>query len=112
MEAICPHFVSISPVGHVLVTMDTLLHSGEGTGGRDLFVWGNNYNYQLGMGKRGSVPVPTSLENPDGSRFMLSVKKAEVVKDLQGRVWKKGVYVEQRAVALRGSSLVYWRIVR
>jgi hypothetical protein len=110
LEVILPHDVSISPVGHVLLTLDTLARSGAGTGGRDLLVWGANYDYQLGSGKRGSVAAPTTLQRPDGSRFMLMQKRADVVKDLKGSVWRTGVNVEQRAVALHGGSLVYWKI--
>jgi hypothetical protein len=42
---------------------------------------------------------------------MLMQKKADVVKDLKGNVWRKGVDVEQRAVAFHGCSVVYWKIV-
>lgn len=42
-------------------------------------------------------------------RLMLRTRKADV-KDMKGKVWKRGVQVEQRAVAGYGSSLVYWRV--
>ncbi len=101
--------ISISPTGHVLLTLETLERSGPGGGGRDLIVWGANSEYQLGNGKRGSVPSPTALQGDDGQRFMLGKKKAEV-KDLSGKVWRKDVEVEQFAVAGYGNSVVYWRI--
>jgi hypothetical protein len=110
LEAILPHAVSVSPVGHVLLTLDTLARSGSGVGGRDLIVWGSNYDYQLGLGKRGSVATPTPLSGPDGTRCMLMQRQAESVKDLGGKVWKRRVMAEQKAVGLYGSSIVYWRI--
>ena len=93
-----------------MLTQETLACSGPDGGGRDLLVWGSNYEYQLGLGKRGSLATPTALQRPDGSRFMLMQKKAGIVKDLRGDVWKKGVEVEQQAVALYGSTIVYWRV--
>jgi hypothetical protein len=55
--------------------------------------------------------MPTALQRPDGSRFMLMQKTASVVNDMKGNLWRKGVKVEQRAVAMDGSSAVYWKIV-
>ncbi|KAI0055499.1 RCC1/BLIP-II [Artomyces pyxidatus] len=110
LQPIAPHAVAVSPDGHVLLTLDTLTHAGPGGGGKDVFVWGTNYEYQLGNGKRTSAAVPATLEGTDGVRFMLMQKKADVVKDPRGRVWKRGVEVEQVAVAGYGNSLVYWRI--
>ena len=109
LQPIYPHDISISPTGHVLLTLDTLARSGPGGGGRDLLVWGANQEYQLGNGKRGSLAQPTALHAPDGERFMLGKRTADV-KDLRGRVWKRRVTVEQCAVAGWGNSLVYWRI--
>src|SRR5882762_8873450 len=110
LQPIMPQALSISPDGHVLLTLDTLEEAGPGGGGKDLFVWGTNYDYQLGNGKRTSVAVPTTLVRPDGNRFMLMKTKAPIVKDLRGCVWKKNVEVEQVAVAGFGNSAVYWRI--
>ncbi|EIW60539.1 RCC1/BLIP-II [Trametes versicolor FP-101664 SS1] len=110
LQAIAPERISISPTGHVLLTLDTRKHSGPGGGGKDVVVWGANFEYQLGNGKRGSLPTPTTLLTPEGERFMLQHKRATAVRDLQGQVWKKGVEVEQRAVAGWNSSVVYWRI--
>ncbi|KAH7912150.1 regulator of chromosome condensation 1/beta-lactamase-inhibitor protein II [Hygrophoropsis aurantiaca] len=106
---IMPHDISVSPTGHVLLTLETQTQSGIGGAGRDLMVWGSNYDYQLGTGKRTSLAVPTTLDKPDGTRFMLTTKKAPV-KDLAGKVWKKNADIEQRAVAGYGNSIVYWRI--
>lgn len=71
---------------------------------------GANQDYQLGNGKRGSLATPTALESADGQRFMLGKKRALEVRDLSGKVWKKGVEVEQQAVTGYGNSMVYWRI--
>jgi hypothetical protein len=112
MQPIYPHDISISPTGHVLLTLDTRARSGPGGGGgRDLLAWGANQEYQLGNGKRGSSAAPQALHAPDGLRFMLSQRKAEV-KDMSGKVWKSGAVVEQCAVAGWGNSVVYWRIVQ
>ncbi|TFY78019.1 hypothetical protein EWM64_g5994 [Hericium alpestre] len=110
LQPITPQAISISPDGHVLLTLDTLSRSGPGAGGRDVVVWGTNYDYQLGNGKRTSIAVPTIMEGPDGHRLMLLKKKADVVKDPQGKVWKKNAKVEQVAVAGYGNSMIYWRI--
>lgn len=136
MQPIAPYAISISPTGHVLLTLDTLERAGPGVpagGGRDLLVWGANRDYQLGNGKRTSLATPANIElsglpggggsnidnvkteEPDGSgagkgRFMLVKRRAKEVKDLHGRRWKTNVDVEQHAVAGWGSSLVYWRI--
>ncbi|KAH7926621.1 RCC1/BLIP-II [Leucogyrophana mollusca] len=107
---ILPHAISVSPTGHVLLTLDTQSHAGVGGAGRDLVVWGLNHDYQLGTGRRTSLAVPTTLEKADGSRFMLT-RRTSPVKDLAGKLWKKNVEVEQCAVAGYGNSVVYWRIV-
>lgn len=109
MQPIQTRDISISPTGHVLLTLDTLERSGPGGGGRDLIAWGANSEYQLGNGKRGSLASPTALHAEDGQRFMLGKKNAEV-RDLSGKVWKKDVEVEQCAVAGYGNSVVYWKI--
>lgn len=97
-----PKDISVSPTGHVLATLDT---GSE----RDLLGWGANYEYELGNGRRGSVAVPTVLEMA-GGRMMLSKRRANELRDLSGKVWKRGVDVEQCAVAGWGSSLIYWKI--
>ncbi|KAF9466301.1 regulator of chromosome condensation 1/beta-lactamase-inhibitor protein II [Collybia nuda] len=108
LQPIGPAAVTISPTGHVLLTLNTA--SDVDVGGRDLVVWGKNYDSELGNGKKSSVPVPTTLETPEGGRFMLRNRLAKEVKDLHGKVWKRGVAVEQRAVVGFSSSAVYWKI--
>jgi hypothetical protein len=110
MQPIRPYSVSISPTGHVLVTLETLAEATGMYGGRDLVVWGANYDYQLGIGKRGNTANAVTLHRPDGSRYLLQKVKA-TVKDLEGKVWKNRVEVEQTAVAGNKASVVYWRIV-
>lgn len=113
-----PHTFSVSPDGHVLLALETHARAGPGGGGgRDLLAWGTNYDYQVGNGKRASIAVPTTLSPPvelardgDGERIMLVRRRAKVVRDPQGRVWRRGVDVEQVAIGGYGSSLVYWRI--
>ena len=73
-------------------------------------VWGKNYESELGNGKRGSVAVPTPLATENGERFMLTNTKAKEVKDLQGKLWKRGVKVEQKVATGHGNSAVYWKI--
>lgn len=80
-------------------------------GGRDLVVWGKNYESELGNGKKSSIPIPTVLETPEGDRFMLRRRTAKRVLDLHGKVWKNNVQVEQCAVVGPENSAVYWKIV-
>ncbi|KAJ3504015.1 hypothetical protein NLJ89_g8163 [Agrocybe chaxingu] len=108
LEPIRPEELSISPTGHVLLALNSAENTG--VGGRDVMVWGKNYESELGNGKKGSLPTPTTLEDPDGQRLMLMAKKAKEVKDLSGRTWKRGVKVEQRMVAGYENSVVYWKI--
>ncbi|GBE82398.1 regulator of chromosome condensation 1/beta-lactamase-inhibitor protein II [Sparassis latifolia] len=110
LQPIMPEDISVSPTGHVLLTLDTRSHAGPGGGGRDIMAWGANSEYQLGNGKRGTVALPTTVLTPGGERFMLGKRKSVEVRDLQNKVWKRGVDVEQYAVAGWGNSLVYWKI--
>ncbi|KAF8061531.1 regulator of chromosome condensation 1/beta-lactamase-inhibitor protein II [Lyophyllum atratum] len=109
LQPIAPHKVIISPTGHVLLTLNTA--SNADVGGRDLVVWGKNYESELGNGKKASIPVPTTLETPNGGRFMLRRRKAKEVKDPHGKVWKRDVKVEQCAAVGPANSVVYWKIV-
>ncbi|KAI0303365.1 RCC1/BLIP-II [Multifurca ochricompacta] len=102
LQPIEPHTLSVSPDGHVLLALETQARAGPGGSGRDLLGWGTNYDYQVGNGKRASIAVPTTLEPGEATR--------KVRADPQGRVWKRGVDVEQVALAGYGNSLVYWRI--
>ncbi|KZP20852.1 RCC1/BLIP-II protein [Athelia psychrophila] len=110
LRPLVPHALSISPTGHVLMTLDTQTHSGSGGGGRDLLVWGANQTYELGNGKRTSLAVPTNLEKRDGTRVMLMAKKTRVV-DMQGKAWGTSD-VEQCAAGGYGNTVVYWKIAQ
>ncbi|KIM80836.1 hypothetical protein PILCRDRAFT_822120 [Piloderma croceum F 1598] len=109
LQPIIPHAISISPTGHVLLTLETHERSGPGGGGRDLYVWGANQQYELGTGKRTSLAAPTTLQQGNEARFMLTKAQANV-NDMQGKVWKRGVKVEQCAQAGYGNTIVYWKI--
>lgn len=108
LRPIAPHAVTISPTGHVLLTLNT--SSEADVGGRDLVVWGKNYESELGNGKKSSLAIPTTLETPEGGRFMLRNRIAKEVRNLEGKVWGRNVRVEQYAVTGFGSSTVYWKI--
>ena len=99
--------MTISPTGHVFLTLNT---SSEMNFGKDLVVWGKNYESELGNGKKSSVSVPTTLETPEGGRFMLKSRIAKEVRNLKGDIWGRKVEVEQRAVVGFGNSAVYWKI--
>ncbi|KAG6886011.1 hypothetical protein C0993_006127 [Termitomyces sp. T159_Od127] len=108
LQPIAPHAITISPTGHVLLTLNT--GTTTEVGGRDLVVWGKNYESELGNGKKASIPIPTTLETPDGSRFMLRRRTAKRVLDLHGKIWKNNVQVEQCAAVGPENSAVYWKI--
>jgi hypothetical protein len=120
LQPIRPHAVSVSPTGHVLLTLDTLRAAAPSPGasaaagaapvGRDLLLWGANGAGELGNGRRSSVAVPAGLKGLEGGRFMLTTRRAAVVKDMEGKVWKRGVDVEQCAIAGAGCSALYWRV--
>jgi hypothetical protein len=103
LKPIAPHSMSISPTGHVLLSMDTAL-------ARDCLGWGKNHDYELGTGKRGVVGSPTVLQDANGQRLMLRSRKAREVKDMQGKVWKRNVEVQEELVAGHGNSAIYWRL--
>ncbi|KAJ8078596.1 hypothetical protein PM082_012879 [Marasmius tenuissimus] len=105
LQAIPPHSISVSPTGHVLLSLEPL--GGE----RDLLAWGKNYDSELGNGKKASMAVPVVMQNAGGERVMLQRIKAKEVKDLRGKRWKRGVVVEQEPVTGYCNSAVYWKIV-
>ncbi|KAF8968391.1 regulator of chromosome condensation 1/beta-lactamase-inhibitor protein II [Flammula alnicola] len=111
LEPIKPSEISISPTGHILLSLNSSDDS-AGVGGKDLMVWGKNHESELGNGKKSSLVIPTPVQSPDeDERFMLMRKKAKEVKDLHGKVWKHGVTVEQHVAAGYENSIVYWKIV-
>ncbi|KIK59718.1 hypothetical protein GYMLUDRAFT_168962 [Collybiopsis luxurians FD-317 M1] len=103
LKPIAPDSISVSPTGHVLLTLNNTM-------GRDLLAWGRNYDSELGNGKRSGLAIPTTLTTADGERFMLRRKRAKEVLDLDGKVCKLSVEIEQKAVAGYSSSVVFWKI--
>lgn len=110
LQPLRPTALALSSTGHVLCTLDTLSHAQTSLAGRDLYVWGANSSGELGNGRRASSALPVTVDNASGHRFMLASRTAKEVRDLQGKVWRRGVKVEQCAVAGPGCSAVYWRI--
>ncbi|KAJ6546500.1 regulator of chromosome condensation 1/beta-lactamase-inhibitor protein II [Mycena vulgaris] len=102
LQCIVPQSISISQTGHVLATLD------PSSGGRDLHVWGRNQDFELGNGKKASVPSPMAVDSGNG-RLLLQKKRAKGVKDLQGRGGLACGKVEQIAVSGLGCSVIYWR---
>ncbi|KAH6896476.1 regulator of chromosome condensation 1/beta-lactamase-inhibitor protein II [Coprinopsis sp. MPI-PUGE-AT-0042] len=109
MDPIKPDDIAISQTGHVLLALNTSPDSTT-VGGSDLYAWGRNFDSELGNSKRSSSSTPLLTEVPVGERLMLMRQKAGEVKDLHGKVWKRGVDVEQRVAAGFGNSVVYWKI--
>ena len=109
--------ISASPTHHTMLTLDTL----DVRSGRDVWVWGLNSGYQLGLnGKRGNIPQPTPLPSfgfaqggatEVAGRMMLRERTVDVLRDLQGNKVKKNAKVEQTAVAGWGCSALYWKVV-
>ncbi|KAM6500839.1 Regulator of chromosome condensation 1/beta-lactamase-inhibitor protein II [Amanita muscaria] len=93
LRPIRPYHISISPSGHVLLTLDS-----DGIG-RDLVAWGKNLDGELGNGKKASVGVPKTMEGEDGERVMLVSKKTGAVR------------IEQRPAVGYGNTVIYWRIM-
>ena len=125
--------MAISPTGHVLASVDSSADS-NGVGGDDVYIWGRNFEGELGNGKKSSLATPLNValepaphigvsfgglpvaKGPidparEDQRLMLTERKANEVKDLKGRVWKRGVKVKQSVAAGYGTSAVYWKIM-
>lgn len=111
---VCPvdiHGLTASPTGHTILTFETLARAGPGgVKGRDLVVWGQNKDYELGNGKRNIQATPGNISTESGMRLML-LEKAGPVMDWQGKRWARKVVVQQTPVAGYGCSLIYWKIV-
>ncbi|KAJ7343659.1 regulator of chromosome condensation 1/beta-lactamase-inhibitor protein II [Mycena albidolilacea] len=105
LQFIPPRAISISPSGHVFATLD------PSSGRRDLHAWGRNQDYELGPGARKpGTCSPMPVGGDGGGRVLLQSKKSREVKDLQGRVWGRGIKVEQVAVAGFGTAMIYWKL--
>ncbi|KAF6764701.1 regulator of chromosome condensation 1/beta-lactamase-inhibitor protein II [Ephemerocybe angulata] len=109
LDPIKPEEITVAPFGHVLLTINSSADS-NGVGGSDVMVWGRNFDSELGNGRKSSIAGPIHLDLAEGERLMLRTRKAKEVKDLHGKVWKKGVNVKQQVAAGYGTSVVYWKI--
>ncbi|KAF9009392.1 regulator of chromosome condensation 1/beta-lactamase-inhibitor protein II [Cyathus striatus] len=109
LEPIVPDEIDVSSTGHVLLTLNSAGDSSS-VGGRDLMLWGKNFNFELGNGKRSSAAGPITLHDSRGERLTLMNRKAGTVRDLKGKVWKNEVEVEQHIATGYGNSVVYWKI--
>nr|KIR47947.1 hypothetical protein I312_02461 [Cryptococcus bacillisporus CA1280] len=116
---------------HVFAVLDTL-RGGEGKEyGRDVFAWGANVEYQLGMGKRTSAAIPTyiptlgskldhnggwhgnelDVASVDANRLQLHTSPSIPAYSPTGQLLRRRVKCEETIVAGCGSSVVYWKIV-
>ncbi|KAJ7273533.1 regulator of chromosome condensation 1/beta-lactamase-inhibitor protein II [Mycena haematopus] len=105
LRCIRPRAISISPSGHVLATLE------PSSGGRDLHAWGRNQDYELGPNsKKPGTCTPMLVDGGDGMGRVLLQSKTSEVRDMRGRVWGRGIKVEQYALCGYGSSIIYWRL--
>lgn len=116
---------------HAFAVLDTL-RGGEGKEyGRDVFAWGANVEYQLGMGKRTSIPIPTYIPalggkpdrsggwsgneldaaSVDANRLQLHTSPSIPAYSPTGQLLRRRVKCEETIVAGCGCSVVYWKIV-
>jgi len=113
-DRVCPvdiHGLTASPTGHAMLTFETLGRAGPGgIRGRDLVVWGQNKDYELGNRKRSVQAVPINVNTESGMRFML-LEKETAVTDWQEKRWARKALVRQTPVAGYGCSLIYWKII-
>lgn len=104
------HFITVSPTGHAMLVFETLARAGPGgIRGRDMVIWGQNKDYELGNGKRGTLATPVNLAAPSGMPFMLLERESEVY-DMGGKLWAAKRLIRQTPVAGNGCSVVYWKI--
>ncbi|KAF4608721.1 hypothetical protein EYR40_001068 [Pleurotus pulmonarius] len=80
LHAISPYSISVSPSGHVLLTLNADMN----VGGRDLMVWGKNHDSELGNGKKGSSPLPSALANIDD--LIMNLKEGYILHRGSARV--------------------------
>lgn len=87
---------------------------------RDVMLWGCNTEYQLGLGRRSNVPMPTPLPvdpfvggfdvDPTWGRLLTRQRQVSVIRDLEGNTVGKNKAVEQTVVAGWGCTAVYWKV--
>jgi hypothetical protein len=102
---------------HVIATLD---NSQDSQFGRDVFCFGHNASWQLGLGKRSNQAVPQHMPKlprkaepqPDKERqFNIESQMPHHRLQLQPAVRCRGHVVEETAVAAFDTSAVYWKIV-
>ncbi|BEI93259.1 uncharacterized protein CcaverHIS019_0508870 [Cutaneotrichosporon cavernicola] len=127
--------ISCSPNTHVFAVLDTVSEADakglkDGLFGRDVLVWGGNFDYQLGNGKKSGVAVPQHMpsliphaideliaESPEAesspmplTRLQLHTAKADTY-DMLGKLIKRGVKTEETVFAGYNCSVLYNKIV-
>jgi len=112
------HSISVSPApqcGHTILALATGVCSLDSLEthavGHDVLSFGFNADYQLGNGKRSSLPIPTHVSALGAlqGRMMLRTKKGVPLVDLRGKSRGRGV-VEETGLAGWSTSAVYWKI--
>ncbi|WVQ78819.1 hypothetical protein IAT38_000910 [Cryptococcus sp. DSM 104549] len=129
--------VSQCPTPHAFAVLDTLSQAEstdkkQGAVGKDVMGWGANVEYQVGMGKRSSAPVPQYLPplgakisddlSPDAQsvgakqslmphmRLQLKSNRTNAY-DLEGKLLRRRVKCEETIVAGWNASVLYSKIV-
>jgi len=93
-----------------MLTFETLARAGPGgVRGRDIVIWGQNKDYELGNGKRNIQAVPININGASDMRLMLLEKEVPVI-DMQGKSYAKCL-VQQTPAGGYGCSIVYWKIL-
>ncbi|TXT14552.1 uncharacterized protein COLE_00745 [Cutaneotrichosporon oleaginosum] len=131
------HKVSISPSPntHVFAVLDTVSEADakglkDGLYGRDVMVWGGNFDYQLGNGKKSGVAVPQHLpsliphaidaivaQTPEAESSPLPLTRLQLhaavadTYDMLGKLIKRGVKTEETVVAGYNCSVLYNKII-
>ncbi|GMK55481.1 hypothetical protein CspeluHIS016_0205370 [Cutaneotrichosporon spelunceum] len=127
--------ISASPNTHVFAVLDTISEADakglkDGLFGRDVMVWGGNFEYQLGTGKKSASAVPQHMpsliphaidelvaQTPEAesspmplTRLQLHTAKADTY-DMLGKLIKRGVKTEETVLAGYNCSVLYNKIV-
>lgn len=83
-------------------------------------LWGSNTDYQLGLGRRSNISVPTPLPvdsfvggfdvDRASERMLMRERRVSVLKDMEGQQVAKNVTVEQTVTVGWGCTAVYWKV--
>ncbi|KAG8986689.1 hypothetical protein FRB90_003846 [Tulasnella sp. 427] len=122
---LAPKAVSASPTNHAVVVMGsaddgTKSSKDRAKTGGDVLLWGCNADYQLGLGRRSNVALPTPLPvdsfvggydvDKTWGRLLTRQRQVSVVRNLDGKAVGKNKTVEQTVVAGWGCTAVYWKV--